>query len=307
MNRALIGLGFGLGCLSAACALEQAPGEEASVPGAVAESASSTSDALTSGWALGPNRSRPPTGTAPVGRQKLYPVATHLCMLTRIQGRFVPERRTARLTEQGGSWYLETSAGIDAQAYCFERSAFAGEPLHVTDLSPEVQATDHTSVDTLPAYAFTFLTGIEGNLSAYDTKAEATAPTIASGFGSIVSSPVARPLNVFGRAFSVGAPSERLARYYTSADQVSSDTTPFSLPPPSGTSAQPVPVVSIKMARVRDAVCGFTSIRGASLWSSFYVSIDPVPDGKKPDRWQLSTNNTTLSASARCFARIQTP
>lgn len=295
--KAILGaLGFCFGLCSASCALQPASAEE--VSGGEPEVAAVSSEALVGGWAFGPYEIR---GSATSGASRsLKPIATHLCLLTRVQGNLGPTgdgRASARVLEQGGYWKLAVSTNLEASAYCVLRSDFESASAG-TQLSDEVTARPNAEAPTWGGYAFTFLTGIEGMQFQTAAGIEAVAPASIAELGQIRSD--GPRLTAFGRAFAVGAGDSEHKR-------VLAKTKDFYLPRPSAETPEILerPRV-LAMWPTSRSVCGFSKIWGKAAFRGSRLSIEPNADLAKLEVWALTSNSNTFSGSARCYDRKET-
>ena len=274
-----------LALMSAGCVVETGSSELAGAGEAAEEPAAQTSDALVGGWAV------------PYAANT--PVATHLCVLTEISGRFAAAD-FVELTQSGDFWLLRRSGSVTPKAYCFPRNLFKSNNAD-TVISPEltVKKTGDTSQAlALGGYAFTFLTGQKGTqgLPAYANVVQSKSLTNSSLVQLIKGFP---DDTVFGRSFQAGTGAAHLARFVR-ADGTQGDVSavsPFELP------AQPGPL-RVVLAPTAKAVCTFTSLRSLVGEASLFIRPELL-DGI--EKWVLTTQvrNTSVS-QVRCFARDQT-
>lgn len=280
----------------AGCALEVPQGDPNAESGVDSvEAAVVASPPLVGGWAHGPF-----VATTSV---TLDPVATHVCLLTKVSGASFKDRGSISLLSSTANWQLRVADGARASAFCFRRDEFEGDS-EVTTLGERLVALSGQAVKTPGAEAFPFISGLSGRFM-LQTPTIAITETASSWLLS-----ASGGVNGEGRAFSVGSGPARRARYFQGNGTVS--TTPYRFTLPQTTPPIANPPVSLKvpryvlMAPVDQAVCGFSELHGG-LWSGDqYYAIEPVLTTVGL-LWQLSTNSQIAAGRARCYARKQVP
>lgn len=289
-------LGLLLTC--AGCALDSGQGEPLDEPISVAnEAVVPPSPPIVEGWAHGPFSTK--------GSLTLDPVATHLCLLTRVQGQFRSgANAAARLWDSGGNWVLSVAGGVQADAYCFRRRDFERDS-DATTLSADVRAVSGTPGALLGKEAFSFLSGIQGEFYRTGDQVRASQASLSS-LGRVTA---VGNVAGYGRAFAVGTLAGRIARFFQADGSISTNTYEFGLKkaPPGVHPQQPLATpLTTDMAPTALAACGFSELRGG-MWSpKMYWAIEPVTVGGV-STWQLSTNSPLATSFARCYARNQVP
>lgn len=294
MGKLLGVLGVGFGLVAMGCAFEPLSGDSTAEMGSDSESVERTSEALVGGWVLGPYRQRQ-------GEQTLQPVATHVCLLAGVRGLMTEPLAEARVLESEGQWILRAAGTVEAIAYCFPRSGFRdnnnARPSG-THLTPEVSARNGRSVGTSGGQAFTFLTGIQGQMVGRDARAIAEPGGPPPTLGAIRAYPHGGVLSAFGRAFSVGSSVTRPATWVAEGGHHTETSFSYRLPMPAHSSR------AVPMAPTGAAMCGLTLVHGMMMRSGWGVEIRPVViNGTQT--WALTADSQSLLAEARCFARNQ--
>jgi len=310
--------GLGVGLIASALGVtgcSVAVGEPSACVGAECSVDSTASPVLIGGWATGPwtwssnQRTRP-----------LPPVASNVCVLTRVSGKFAGTGEAVQLTDDGTNWLLQGfshQSGVSAEAYCFPRDKFVGGGTRVSseyalDVFTLNQCSGVFEESLYAADAFSFLTGLQGRMQGsgeWEHVQQALSPDIPSALqghicssGTILNSEF-EEFTAFARSFRVGAHTSRLA-LFSNRDGVPSDANTRPEYVAGGNVSSDVAV----LAPTSDAMCGLTSIQGAFAGDDESVQIRHE-FVRGAEHWVLRTTKGAGSnfvlAGARCYSRTQ--
>lgn len=243
-------------------------------------------------------------GQAPV---EMKPASTHVCALTKIQGRFRGggERVQVYVNPSTGNWRLEGSSyqhGVAASAACFRKSGFLANGTERTT-SPQMTLTygiPYASGGsqvcgsnwrlTLGGENATFLTGYAGPLRGggeWVWVNQSSAPTTSS---TLHAGLCGGELWAFAHAFFVGDSANRQAAKFYRNTEFGVGHNEF-----------------VDMAPVNDAMCYLTMVQGAFDGGGEAVEIFPAIDTNGIKRWRLQARgfSSGVSGRARCMLRDQ--
>jgi hypothetical protein len=294
------------------CAVEVEDGADGALSGG--EVASTNSEALIAGWVSGPY-----TWSQNARPRKLPALASDVCVLTRLTGKFSGHGEWVKVTDDGTNWYLEGNSqqrDVAGEAYCFKRANLIGADANIR-ISSEYEQWNPGDprgcgriwqTDMYASDAFAFLSGVQGALEGGDEHI-AVQQALSTDLLSYVESASCAEggLTAFARNLRVGTRTARLAKFVGASRYGGDRLGDANVVPPfmAGGSASSDMVV---MAPTSKALCAFTLIQGEFEGGGEWIQMRPeVVDGV--ERWVLRTQraggSNYVRAEARCFARDQ--
>jgi len=227
--------------------------------------------------------------------------STHVCILTKVSGRFAGGGEAVQVLRVNGRWRLRTQSlqhGVGGEAFCFRKSGFLangsdrGVSRQFANFAFAPDGCESESVSTWLGDATTYVSGITGPWNGgcefvkIHQAASGTAPSqLETGTGQDD-----EIIGGFAQSFFAGTPGAGVrAKFFNSQT--------FAI----GSNQ------SIVMAATDLAMCHFTEIRGDFNGGGEWVQIRPVLDGGI-EKWQLisrAVGGGGVNATARCFLRDQ--
>jgi hypothetical protein len=262
--------------------------------------------AIDTGWTSGPY-----TWWQGQSSKLLKPVATHVCVLSKVSGRFAGGSEGVWVRAYNGYWYLggrSDEAGVNGEAWCFTKNGFLASGT-ARWVSGEFQvATETTSCTSAAAWtwwgdAATILTGVSGRLAGYGEKLFVVQSADPFTSSSLNIQSCQKPVYAWAHSFFAGAPSSGVpARFY--GPEYTADTAWAA----SGTKYH-----EVIMAPTGDAMCYLTYIAGDFDGSGEWARIYPVVSAGierwalrvKGEPYQSGSGPTPIRAKARCMRRDQ--
>jgi hypothetical protein len=296
------------GVLAAGCAVDAGNGVEGDE-----ERLGSTSQALLGGWATGPF-----AWSQAVPARRLESASTHVCVLTRMSGKFEGTGELLQVRLRGSDWYLEgmsKQSGVSGEATCFPRGSFfdtCSKPVcPTTQLLAPVNAEAWTRLNAedcilfeephASGSAFSFLTSIQGKMwGGGEWAAVVQSPSVNTP--SFLQVGLCAPdSRLYGSARGFSVPATTGLATFVARDGTRGDLNAVPEYWSSGNG-------SVVMARASKAMCAFTSIQGGFRGNGEVAQIRSELVGGV-EHWVLRTsqgaNNREIGAGARCFARFQ--
>lgn len=271
------------------------------------------------GDCAGPWRSGPVSTTALSGSDKnslLDPASTHVCVLTRVSGKFVGGGESVRVVVGNDDrWHLEAvshqsgplSKGVSGTARCFCKDGFVANgperwnsaPFEATDLFPQTKAWNGD--------AATFISGVNGHLRGGGEHARIVQSSNGSKPSELRIGSAAGDLKAWAQSFFAGKPGigtrakffkEKFTEEFTMNHVVS--------------------LRSKVMAPTESAMCYFTLIKGKFDTTGDFAEIVPQTI-KGKEFWVLQAQRATevpflgaaphatgeIFVAARCYLRNQ--
>lgn len=272
------------------------------------------SSALLGGWATGPF-----AWSQGLSDRMLEPVSSHVCVLSRMGGKFSGSAESVWVTHDGSRWFLRGSSrqeGVNAEATCFPRSGFipptsspTGSPYRTIVAREEEMAYSayrscELAEQEIPVTGdgFVFLSGIRGKMEgdAHWARVLQSPSVNTPSFlqGQICGDPIStQRLNAIG--FHVTR-TTGLATFINAAG-VRGDLNAIPEFSVSG-------IGSVVMAPASRSMCAFTQIKGQFAGGGESVQIrSELVNGV--EHWVLRSRKGNgsehVSARARCYARSQ--
>jgi hypothetical protein len=257
--------------------------------------ASSPTRGETTGWRSGPFSTQ--TGGSLGNTIALHPASTHVCVLTRISGKFQGGGESAGIfVAPDGVWYLKVENQSDqkvfASAHCFRKDGFlANGPLRRR--SPQFEARGHHAVSAWNGHAATFIAGVNGHLRGGGEHARIDQSLDVSTPSKLRVGSAAGYLRSWAYSFfagTLGAP----AKFHQGKE--------FTLDHVNIVSPR-----SVDMAPVEKAMCYFTRLQGKFDGGGEWAEIVPA-FVHHVWRWRLraqARGESEVFAAARCYLRDQ--
>jgi hypothetical protein len=244
--------------------------------------------------------------------QQMPSVQDHVCVLTKVSGKFRDASEIVRVWHTDYFWFLtgqSSTQDVSASAYCFAHAAFSGdgpdywnsEPFSVAFTGRGRCTSQRT--ETWWGDAATFISAVSGELIGGGEGVEITQSS--EGYkASILSAHTCRKKSIGGMAYAffVGKAHAGHSGRFWGPNGVGSasfageyEVTPY--------------VKSVEMAPVEQAMCYFTRVAGGFNGGGEFAKIEPFRNNKNQMVWQLSAQTKSgggVYAKARCFRRDQT-
>ncbi len=251
------------------------------------------------GWRSGPYYLKQTLGDMQI---PLDPEKTHVCILTRVSGKFRGGGESVRVRVGADKrWHLEvdnhSDQGVAGTAYCFWKGGFSGNGPD-RQVSPIFEAREKHGVRTWNGHTATFLAGINGHLRGGGEHArivqsqDITRPS-ELGVGS-----AAGFLKAWAYSFFVGNagawPHDRKAAKFFGDEHKLDHVSLF--------------LKWKDMAPTEEAMCYFTKLQGRFEGLGEWAEIVPFMDSNGVERWRLRAqagSESEVFAAARCYKRDQ--
>jgi hypothetical protein len=230
--------------------------------------------------------------------------ATHVCVLTRISGKFQGGGEKVRVRiGDGDRWWLEvdnhSEQGVAGTAYCFWKGGFRADgPIRWN--SPHFEAREKHAVPTWNGDSATFLAGVNGHLRGGAEHARIVQSGQVLQHSELRVGSAAGFLKAWAYSFFAGADAimnRKAAKFFQGLQGE------FKL--------DHVNIVSprwVDMAPTADAMCYFTRLQGRFNGMGEWAEIVPFIDGNGVERWRLraqAQGDSEVFAAARCYLRDQ--
>jgi len=230
--------------------------------------------------------------------------STHICVLTRVSGKFQGGGEKVRLRiDADGHWWLDvdnsSDQGVAGTAYCFWKGGFLANG---TDrwISPAFTAREKHAVPAWNGDAATMLAGVNGHLRGGDEHARIVQSPDVNGISELRVGSAAGFLKAWAYSFFAGAHADSQR---TAAKFFQGINGEFKL--------DHVNIVSprwVEMAPTKDAMCYFTRLQGRFNGYGEWAEIAPFIDSNGVERWRLGAQaegDSEVFAAARCYLRDQ--
>ena len=227
--------------------------------------------------------------------------STHLCVLTRVSGKFQGggEKVRVRIGDDD-RWWLEvdnhSDQGVAGTAYCFWKDGFLANGGDRWT-SPIFEAREKHAVPTWNGDAATMLAGVSGHLRGGDEHARIVQSQQVLGASELRVGSSAGFLKAWAYSFFAGAHDSNqrgTARFFQ--DEFKLDH---------------VNIVSprwVDMAPTQDAMCYFSRLQGSFDGFGEWAEIVPIVDSNGVERWRLraqAEGESEVFAAARCYLKDQ--
>lgn len=254
------------------------------------------------GWRSGPYTVKQILEDTKIG---LDPASTHVCVLTRVSGKFQGGGEKVRVhIEDDDRWYLEVDnhshQGVAGTAYCFWKGGFMADgPDRL--ISPIFEAREKHTVKTGNGDAATMLAGVNGHLRGGGEHARIVQADHVLGQSELRVGSAAGFLKAWAYSFFAGAQNSNQrgpAKFFQGVQGEE-----FKL--------DHVNIVSprwVDMALTRDAMCYFTRLQGRFNGMGEWAEIVPFIDSEGDERWRLraqAQGDSEVFAAARCYLKDQ--
>jgi PAN domain len=243
------------------------------------------------GWISGPYDLEQLVGEA---RIPLDLESSHVCVLTRISGKFAGGGESVRvvLGYGGRRWWLELDNHSDepvaATAYCFWKGGFlANGPKRWNSPPPPFEAREHQAVSTWNGDAATFLSGVNGHLRGGGEHARIVQSTNASTPSELRVGSAAGYLKAWASSFFAGTAGSELPAKLGDEWECRWTNCVWDIAP------------------TEAAMCYFTMLKGQFDGGGEWAEIAPAIDTKQ---WRLRAHaggDKSVVAHARCYLRDQ--
>jgi PAN domain len=253
------------------------------------------------GWRSGPYSLKQKLGEMKI---PLDPSSTHMCVLTRVSGKFMGGGEKVRVfVGNDKRWYLEvdnhSSQGVAGTAFCFWKGGFVAGGAN-RQISHIFEAREKQAVKTEDGSAATVLAGVNGHLRGGGEHARIVQADHLLGRSELRVGSAAGFLKAWAYSFFAG-----------SVDFSEREQAKFFNGPQGEFKLDHVNIVSprsVDMAPTADAMCYFTRLQGRFNGMGEWAEIVPFIDSNGVERWRLraqAQGDSEVFAAARCYLRKQ--
>jgi hypothetical protein len=250
------------------------------------------------GWRSGPYSVKQILGDMSI---PLDLASTHLCVLTRVSGKFQGGGEKVRVRiRDDDRWWLEvdnhSSEGVAGTAFCFWKGGFLADGPDRWN-SPVFEAREKHSVKTWNGDAATMLAGVNGHLRGGGEHARIVQSPDVLGASELGVGSAAGFLKAWAYSFFAGAHDSGQrgpARFF--GGEFKADHANALFPQ------------SVDMAPTADALCYFSRLQGKFNGMGEWAEIAPFVDSNGVERWRLraqAKGDSETFAAARCYLRDQ--
>jgi hypothetical protein len=227
--------------------------------------------------------------------------STHICVLTRVSGKFQGGGEKVRVyIGDDQRWYLEvdnhSDQGVAGTAYCFWKDGFRADgPDRLT--SPLFESRENHAVRTWGGDAATFIAGVNGHLRGGGEHARIVQSDQVLGPSELRLGSAAGFLKAWAYSFFAGAHGSGqrgTAKFFQGEFKLDH-----------------VNIVSpqyVGMAPIEDAMCYFTLLKGRFNGFGEWAEIAPAVNANGVAIWRLGAQaegNSEVFTAARCYLRDQ--
>jgi hypothetical protein len=267
-------------------------------------------EAVGAPWEIGPLAWNQGDGVLP-----LRPLATHVCVLTRVTGRLGGGGESVALTHDDSFWYLNGSSqqsGVGAEAWCFPRSGITANDSS-SGVSPEFKLSALNNPPLVSsrclgalsrgAYGGDSATAISKVQGQFNGGGELVSISQSTDTvtASLISASACSPAGVTGSAISFWFGPTKLAVF---SDPVGNHGTSTQIPELSASGNGGYAI----LAPVGKSICYLTRVKGGFFGTGEFAQIRKERIGTI-DYWVMRTGqggaSSYVAASARCYARDQ--
>lgn len=309
MRSRLIGM---VGLAALGCTLEMDPAdgsagagnESVTTDAEGSENVASVSEPLLGGWASGPFG-----WYQGMGARQLESFSTHVCVLSRMSGKFEGNGEWVQVWHDNSRWYLSGNSqqhGVSAEATCYPRSGFTANGTarwsseRFSDWSRGVSGCYGGASPAWLGDAGTYLSGIQGRMVGGGEWASIEQSPSATTTSLVHSHTCAQYLTGYAHSFFAGAPhSGKLATFVNASTRGDVYQVPATTVTNNGVAV---------LAPASTAMCYLTGIRGSFRGAGEYVQIRSEVIFNN-EWWVLRSGKGAASsyveAGARCMARDQ--
>jgi hypothetical protein len=256
------------------------------------------------GWRSGPYSLQQTLGEMKI---PLDPASTHMCVLTRVSGKFMGGGEKVRVfIGDDNRWWLEvenhSKQGVAGTAFCFWKGGFVADGSN-RQISHIFEAREKHAVKTEDGFAATMLAGVNGHLRGGGEHARIVQADHLLGRSELRVGSAAGFLKAWAYSFFAGAHdiSEREPAKFFQGLQGEFKLDHVNIVSPR----------SVDMAPTADAMCYFTRLQGRFNGFGEWAEIVPFVDSNdinRVERWRLraqAQGDSEVFAAARCYLRDQ--